>query len=104
VKAITDTANAPITSLQMSLTEETESSVFVVRVPCLAGQKLRSDPNPYAQVLARESGSGDAFQDIAASPIDLAPYAGTLTLFDVKVAALSVEGLKRAALSVRVSY
>lgn len=104
MKAILDTLDAPITALQMSLTEETESAVLIVRVPCAANQFLKSDSNPYAQVLARRTGSGSVFQDIAASPIDLTPYADTLTLFDIKVVALSVEGLKRAALSVRVSY
>lgn len=104
MKAITDTTGAPITALQMSLAEETESSTFVVRVPCAANQFLRSDENDYAQVLARIAGSSDAFSNLADSPIDLTPYAGLTVEFDLKVAALEVDGLKRAALSVRVSY
>lgn len=103
-KAVTDSNGAAVTLLSMSLAENTESSVIVIRVPCLAGQFLAADGEPAAQVLARLTGSGAAFVDISAAPIDLTPHAGQTVEFDLKVAAGAVTGVNRVAISVRVTY
>lgn len=102
--SITDTNDAALTSVSLVLTESTSSGVLVIRVPCQAGQYLASTVDSLAQVLARRTGSGAAFVDIAVAPILLTPYAGSTVEFDVKVSAQAVTGLQRVALPVRVTY
>lgn len=104
MKQITDTTGAAITVVAMSLIENTESAVLVVRVPCLAGQYLAADGDASAQVLARRTGTLASFLDISSTPISLTPYAGQTVEFDLKVKALAVVGLKRVAIPVRVTY
>lgn len=101
---ITDVDDVPITYISMSLQELTDSSVFVIKVPCVAGTHLASDADANAVVKARLNGTSDPFVDIATSPIDLDPYAGETKLFDMKVHANNVTGLVRAALPVQVVY
>ena len=102
---VTDTNGVALTVLSMSLAQNNDSSVFVIEVPAVAGMSLTADADPAAQVLARRTGSGAAFADIAASPILLTPFAGTTVQFDVKLHAAAFSGLiKRVAVPVRVKY
>lgn len=103
-KSITDTNGAAITVLSMSLAAGQVSAVLVMRVPCLAGQLLAADANPSAAVLARRTGSGDAFADLAVAPIALTPFDGQTVEFDLKVSASTVTGVQRVAIPVRVTY
>jgi hypothetical protein len=100
--AITDTSDVPISYISMSLQELSDSAVFVIKVPCQAHSHLQSEVDANAVVKARLNGTSDAFVDIAASPIDLNPYAGQTKLFDVKVHANDVTGLVHAVLPVQV--
>jgi hypothetical protein len=104
-RQITDTTGNAITVLSMSLAQNSESPVLVIEIPATAGMSLTAGSDPAAQVLARRTGSGDAFVDIAAAPILLTPFAGTVVQFDVKLHAAAFSGLiKRVALPVRVKY
>jgi hypothetical protein len=104
-RAITDTGGAPILYINLQLAANNDSVVVVGRVPCEAGLYLTASPvNASASVKARRTGSGDAFQDLATSPIDLTPYAGTVVSFDFKVHSSNVTGFARVALPVRVSF
>ncbi|MET0646373.1 MAG: hypothetical protein ABW208_07105 [Pyrinomonadaceae bacterium] len=103
-RSITDSAGAAITVLSMSLAAAQESAVLTVRVPCLAGQFLAADSNPSASVLARRTGSGDAFADLAVAPISLTPFDGQTVEFDLKVSASALTGVRRVAIPVRVTY
>lgn len=102
--SITDIDDVSITYISMSLPELTESSVFVIKVPCVVGTSLSSVIDASAKVLARLNGTVDPFVDLATDPIDLSPYNGETKSFDVKVEALNVVGLVRAALPVEVIY
>jgi hypothetical protein len=99
--AITDTAGQPLIYVNLRLDENTDSVVIVALIPCKANTFLASDSDGRASVLARRTGSGAAFQDISALPIDLTPYDGTTESFDFMVHSNSVTGLERVALPVR---
>lgn len=102
--AITDTNGEPLLYVNLSLTENADSVVIAALVPCKAGKYLASNSDAGAQVLARRTGSGGSFVDIATSPIDLTPYDGETVSFDFKVHSNSVSGLERVALPVRVTF
>lgn len=102
---ITDATGAPLLYVNLNLNASTDSGVVVGRVPCAAGKWLTASPaQSGASVLARRTGSGDAFQDLATSPIDLTPYDGSTVSFDFKVHSNAITGFERVALPVRVSY
>jgi hypothetical protein len=101
--SITDTAGVPLTAVNLSLAAESDSTVLVGRVACAAGLYLAGSSEGAAQVLARRTGSGDSFVDLAVSPIDLSPHAGETVSFDFKVHAGSIEGRAFVALPVRVT-
>lgn len=101
---ITDTADNSLLYVNLRLDEGADSVVIVARIPCKSGLKLATNSDGRASVLARRTGSGDPFVNIATSPIDLTPYDGTNTDFDFKVHAGSVTGLERVALPVRVTF
>lgn len=102
---ITDTEGVALTVLSMSLAQNSESPVLVIEVPGVAGMSLTADADTAAAVMARRTGSGDAFVDIAAAPILLTPFAGSTIQFDVKVQTAAFAGLiKRVALPVRVKF
>ncbi len=103
-EAITDTSDVVLTHVALSLAAESESQVIVVRVPCVAGMSLAAGEAAAAQVLARRTGSGEAFVDLHDSPILLTPWAGATLEFDLKVAASAVAGRAFAALPVRVTF
>ena len=104
-RQVTDTNGVAITVLSMSVQQNSDTSVLVVEVPCTAGMSLTCNGDPSASVLMRRTGSGDAFQDIATSPISLTPYAGTTQSFDLKIHAGAFSGLlKRVSLPVRVKF
>lgn len=102
--SITDINDVPITYISMLLPELTESDVFVIKVACVDGTSLSSDVDASAKVLARLNGTADPFVDLATDPIDLSPFDGETKSFDMKVEALNVVGLVRAALPVKVIY
>ena len=82
---ITDTENNEISYISQTLAENTTSPVFVIRVPATEDSYLTASANSTVHVLARLNGTSDAFQNIAANPIDLTPFDGEMTDFDVKV-------------------
>lgn len=100
---ITDTNNQPITALPVSLVEDSDCAIVVIRVPCEANRYLAAVEHGSAQVLARRTGSGDAFVDLADTPISLTPYAGTTVDFDLKIHAGSVSGVVHTAIPVKVT-
>lgn len=102
--AITDTSGQPLLYVNLRLDENTDSVVIVARVPCLAGKFLASAVDARAAVLARRTGSGDAFVDLADAPISLTEFDGEAVEFDFKVHAGNVTGLQRVALAVRVTF
>lgn len=102
---ITDAGGSPLMYVNLQLPASTDSVVVVGLVPCSAGRFLTAAPlNSSASVLARRTGSGDAFQNLATSPINLAPYDGETISFDFKVHSQAITGFARVALPVRVSY
>jgi hypothetical protein len=102
--AITDTTGVPLLFVNLRLDEGTDSVVVVARIPCAAGKVLASISDAAAAVLARRTGSGDSFVNIAASPISLTEFDGEDIDFDFKVHAGTIVGLARVALPVRVGY
>jgi hypothetical protein len=102
--SITDTNGEPLLYVNLRLDEGADSVVVVARVPCVAGKFLASDGDGRAQVLARRTGSGDTFADIADDPISLTEFDGQTVDFDFKVHAGTVTGLERVALPVRVTF
>ncbi|MGB8509681.1 MAG: hypothetical protein WCD76_14945 [Pyrinomonadaceae bacterium] len=103
MSAITDTNGAPLTAVNLSLAAESDSAVLVGRVPCAAGLYLASSSESAAQVRARRTGSGDAFVDLAVSPIDLSPHAGETVSYDFRIHAGNIEGRAFVAVPVRVT-
>lgn len=103
-RAITDTSGQPLLYVNLHLSENSESVVIVARIPCAAGLYLAATESASARVMARRTGSGDAFADLATDPISLAAWDGSSIDFDFKVEALSVSsGLVRLALPARVT-
>ena len=100
----TDTADVPISYLRFSQPESSDSAVFVLRVPCAAGQWLKAAENSSVRLLARRHGTADAFIDLADDPILLDPYAGTNTDFDLKLHTNAVAGLVATAVELRATF
>jgi hypothetical protein len=104
-KQVTDTTGAAVTILSLSVPQNADSAVVALLIPGVSGMSLTADSDPAAQVLARRTGSGDAFQDVADSPIDLTPYAGETVSFDFTFHGAAFSGIvKRVALPVRIKY
>jgi hypothetical protein len=101
---ITDTSNVPISYLRFSQAESTDSSVFVVRVPCASGQWLKAADNANVRVVGRLHGTADPFVDLADDPISLDPYAGTNTDFDLKLHTNAVAGLVSTSVELRATF
>jgi hypothetical protein len=101
---ITDTSNVPISYLRFSQVESADSAVFVVRVPCVAGQALKAEDNADVRVLGRRHGTADAFVDLASNPISLTPFAGTNTDFDLKLHTNAVAGIVSTAIELRATF
>jgi hypothetical protein len=100
---ITDTNGTPLSSLPLTLVELTDSAPVVIRVPCAAGLFLASPGHESAQVLARRSGTSDAYADLSTDPLDLSPYAGTVVEFDLKIHTLAVSASVFAAIPLVVT-
>ena len=101
---ITDTNDVPITYLRFAQVENSDSAVFVVRVPCASGQWLKAADDANARLLGRRHGTADAFVDLASNPISLTPYAGTNTDFDLKLHTNAVAGLVATAVELRATF
>jgi hypothetical protein len=101
--SITDTTGQPLLYVNLRLDEGADSVVVTARIPCAAGRYLAAASDARAAVLARRTGSGDAFADIADTPLSLTEFDGEDVDFDFKVHAGSVTGLERVALPVRVT-
>lgn len=109
--SISDTSDQPLTYLSLRQVEQLDSAVFVVRVPAQVSRWLAADDNDYLRVLARRSGTADAFVDLATSPIDLTPFAGidgfgTLFTvdFDIKVHTNAVTANRREGVNLKVTF
>lgn len=98
---ITDTNDVPVNYLHFSQAESLDSAVFVLRIPCVAGQWLAADANSDVSIMAREHGTADAYVDLSSSPIDLTPYAGSDQDFDFKVHTNAIAGLVSTAVNLR---
>lgn len=101
---ITDTAGVPITYLNFTQVESSDSANFTVRVPCIAGQWLKADDNPDVRILARPAGSMGSFVDLATDPISLDPYAGTNADFELHLHTNAVAGLVSTAVELRATF
>jgi len=101
---ILDAGNRPLTYIALQQQENTDSQIIFIRVPCAAGQFLAASDVSEARVLARLAGSSDPFVDLFDDPIDLAPFDGTITDFDIKVHTGSVTGIIPTAVDVKVTY
>lgn len=97
-----DENDQPLTGLHYTLAPGQVSAVSVVKVMARAGLRLIAEDSDAARVLARRSGTADAFQDLADSPISLTPWAGTWQTFDIKVEAGAI-AIAGAAVRVRAS-
>lgn len=100
---ILDTNGIPISALPVSLVENSDSLPVTIRVECVAGRYLASAGHASAQVLARRSGTGDAYADLSVSPLDLTPYDGEIIDFDLKLHAGAVASMLLAAIRLRVT-
>lgn len=101
---VTDTNGQQITAVNLTVNESSESGVFVIRFKALANYKLTAPANSLITVLARKTGSGATFQNIAANPIDVSPFANTVVDYDLKIAAATVNlPIERVALPVRLT-
>jgi hypothetical protein len=101
---ILDAGNRPISYISLQQQENTDSQIIFIRVPCSAGQFLAANDVTEARVLARLAGSSDPFVDLFDNPIDLTPFDGTTTDFDIKVHTGLVTGIIPTAVEVKVTY
>lgn len=99
---ITDSTDVPLTYVSMVMDESTDAPVFVIKVPCETGRQLEAEDVVEVRALARLTGSGDPFADLADFPVDLTPHDGLTKSFDIKIHANAVVGLVHAALPIRV--
>lgn len=72
------------------LNESSESAAFVVRIEPRANDWLKADNISGVAVLARRTGSSDAFQNLGVAPINLSAFVNSSVDFDVKLAASAV--------------
>ncbi len=100
---ITDTNGAVVSNVPIEIAEGEESQIVVARIPCVAGYYLAAEENATVTVLARVTGSGASFADIADEPVDLSPYADGLVSFDFKVSAGLVTEMQLLSVAVRVT-
>jgi hypothetical protein len=105
MNSVFDTNDKPLTHVAVNLSENGVWE-FTVRVPCVAGMFLAADvpEDAPAAILARFTGSGDPFIDIAASPLTLTEFDGETVEIDIRVEAGDVAVLARLALPVRVTF
>lgn len=84
---ITDTDGRSIEYLAFSLDAGAETGPFVIRATPDAGDVFRATPDANVSVMGRRAGTGDAFQDVATGPLDLAAYVGGTLELELKVVA-----------------
>lgn len=101
---ITDSAGVPMSYLSFSQEESSDSAVFVIKVPCRAGQWLKAEANADVEIMAREHGTVDPYADLNTDPIDLTIYDGTNQAFDVFVRTNAVSGLVSTAVVVTATF
>jgi hypothetical protein len=103
---ITNTNGKRIGYLNFDLSDGESSGVVVLNVVPAVGYELVASPTDAdVEIQARETGSGDPFVDIGASPIDLSAYTPeTPVQFDFKaVAAATLTDVRRVAIFLAVS-
>jgi hypothetical protein len=83
VSSIDDQDGNPLSFVDVAVANGLDTPATRVHVPCTASRKLKADDSPVARVLARRAGDAGPFTDIATSPIDLTPWAGTSQWFDL---------------------
>lgn len=103
MSAITDTNDVPVTYLNFSQQESSDSAVFTLKVPCKTGQELKADTNATVSIFGRPAGVG-SYVNLNSSPISLTPYAGTNQAFDLFVRTGAVSGLISTAVALRAAY
>lgn len=105
MSSVLDTNDNPLTHVAVRLAQ-LGVWTFTVRVPCVAGMFLTADvpDEALATVLARFTGSGDPFADIAGAPLTLTEFDAQTVEIDIRVQAGDVDGLARIALPVRVTF
>lgn len=100
----TDSNGSPLAFVQAETDEGETTPVFVAKVPAAAGFVLTADPDSGLTVEARRTGSGDAFVDIAAAPVDLTPFDGEQVAFDFRVLAGAVSASSPLQAVVKIAY
>jgi hypothetical protein len=98
---ITDSAGNRVGYCAFDLSDGQSSGVVVLRVTPADGHSLKATPaDADVEIQSRETGSGDPFVDIGASPLDLSSYTpGTPVNFDFKaVAADPLAGVRRVVI------
>lgn len=100
---VLDAGNQPLSYISLQQEESTDSQLILIRVPCVSGLFLTAEDVPEARMMVSVHGAG-SFQDVAISPLDLAPYDGTTQDFDLKVHTTAVSGVVPVAVDVRVTY
>jgi hypothetical protein len=100
---ITDTAGNPLTAVNLTIVEQTDSATIRALVPCRAGFYLTADNQTSVSVFARRYNVGASFQNLDSAPINLTPFAGQTIEFEFKITAGDVSQITNVALPVRVT-
>jgi hypothetical protein len=89
MRRITTTTGKRVGYLSFDLSDGEVSSAVVLSIVPAIGYQLQATPTDADyEIQARETGSGDPFQDIGATPIDLSAYTPETPVdFDFRVTA-----------------
>lgn len=102
--SILDIDGHPIEHLSAQLPEQTDSSIMIIQVPCMAGAFLQVEDNAHVRVLGRLNNTANIFQDLHTQPIDLTPFDGLIVSFDIMLRANAVDGDTSEALELKAAY
>ena len=104
MSAITDSSGRTIGYFPFDLVAGVDSPVFVLLITPQALTKLQGEASGNMVIKARKTGSGNAFVDIHASPIDLNSLPpGVPVSYDVKITPSAISGVVHDALSMAVT-
>jgi hypothetical protein len=101
---ITATTGKRIGLLSWDLSDNEISSVVVLRIIPAVNYKLQAIPTDLnVQLQARETGSGDPFVDIGATPIDLSGHVPEVAVsYDFRAVAGALTDVRRVAIRIQV--
>lgn len=99
-----DATGVELSFVPVEVDEGETTPVFVAQVPCKAGRVLRAEPDAGLTVEARRTGTADAWQNIAAAPLALTPYAPATVSFDFRITAGAVSALSPLQATIRRDY